>query len=281
MNFLNKRFSIADIYSSNPSEETKSNIDAYFPNHFGALSEKGLSIRIWNARPQIRQTLLPNRSKVDVPFSLLTAQQLSPLRLRPSRQRHMRKLRLDIQRVERLSMFYAMGVADAIQCESKEADITFSEFSKLSEIWCDENLHEACQLHWRNKSYTKLWRMMNSAILREVKARQSSRVIYRLEQQVLASEAWNTHLKSWLYRILGVKEEQRFRKVIPKLRSRRTSRLSDSGVNEDTSADEAWDLLNRNRPVRRPTRYRDGRTWAEENRILEYQITKLLHGFQP
>jgi len=274
--------------------------------------------------------MLPNRSKVDVPFSLLTAQQPSFTEATNSRRTHtswlgeeqredtvgslrnrqIQNLDSVILNAEQRLMFYAMSVADALQCESRKAGTKFSKFSKLAEIWCDNNLCEPWQIHWRNRSHEDLWEMVNSAIHLEVKVRQRSQVVPGLERQVLASESWIAQLKTLLSEIQRVKEEQklrirklrsrtiyweplshaekelRFRKVIPTLRSkssdsRRTSPLSDSDVNEYTSADEAWNLLNRNRPVQRLTRNNDEQTLTEENRILADQIAKLLDGFQP
>jgi hypothetical protein len=234
-------------------------------------------------------------------------------------------------------VFYARGVTNALQCRSKKAATKFSEFSKLAGIWYDLKLNKPWRLHWWNKSHEKLWKMVNSAMQLEVKARQRSRAIHQLERQVLVSERWIAQLKPLLSETSLVKEELRIlkgiskvqvrrvrwgyteeelrvrkaiprvqvrpvqwnitekepglRKVIPRLRSkpiypktpfsRGSSWPYENGVNENTSADKAWDLLNRNRPVQRHTGNNDRQTLTKANRILADQVAKLLDGFQP
>jgi len=346
---------------SRPSEQDESDHTAYFPHHFGALSEKGLSIRLSHVEPQTKQITPSNCSKFDVPFSLLAAKRLSfgfgansKKRLsstnRPykvlrqaaapvSRERQIRNLNFLTERAEQQVMFYATCVVNALQCQNSEAGSKFSQFLKLAEIWCDRKLSDPIHKHWRNKWREGLWEMINSAMELELMPRRFSRTLHGLEWQVLASERSITRLKASLSNILHAERKPKptsvfrmirsksalaepssaiamlhaetklksgkvFRRIrskpalaepsfaIKKYRSikfpsiRRTSsskRATESGVNQDASADQAWDLLSKRSQQLAKRNGQSGhrQTLAEENRVLADQIAKLLDGFQP
>jgi len=246
LDFLNSRSLIADIYVSifsKPSEAADSNHDAYFPDHFGVLSEKGLSIRISPVEPWTQPTIRSNHSKVDVPFSLFAAQRLSSISTthpnhppdtswpgieqryhNGSSSRHIRNLHFLIRRVELRLISYARISADTLHFQSSQARSKFNQFFELAGIWRNKKLDRPSTVHTRYNSHEDLWEMVNSAMQLEIEARRSSQALYRLELQVLTSERWITQIKPWLTK----KSHVRIRKFLPGT----TSPPSGSNVNE-------------------------------------------------
>jgi len=219
-------------FFSKPFEEVESNHNAYFPNHFGVLSEKGLSIRISPVEPWTQQTMTSNRSKVDVPFSLLAAQQLSSIfsyhKSDPhkwkreddgssSRERLIQNLYRLIRIAESRSMSYARIAANSLQWKSSRAHSEFRKFFKLAGVWCIKKLYWPSTLRWQEKSHEDLWEMANSVMQLEIEARRSSRALCQLEHQILASERWITLLQAWLSKKSYVEKRLKIKKVISRL----------------------------------------------------------------